>query len=194
MSDESHPRSLWGIIGICATVAVTSATAGWVVARAYLSDELEQIRRSRDWHLPENLAALGEVSKRVTLQLDERHELERSRQQIPQLKRELAATNSRLAVAQATAERLHARLMNLEGNTFELREGDARFIVPGQLALGVDSLYSINHSASVHLGKQSATLRPGEPIETEVGGVKYTIVFLRTDGQVGLFSVSSAKP
>jgi hypothetical protein len=123
-SGDSHPRSLWGVIAVCAGVAVTSATGGWIAGRAYVADELEQIRRSKEWRLPENLAELGALSKTVTLQLQERRELLLLRKEAPVLKAELELAKQNVTELRKYEEQLQQRLQNLEGETFEIREGE----------------------------------------------------------------------
>jgi hypothetical protein len=190
---QNHPTTLWAVIGICATVAVTSATGGWIVARAYLADELDQIRRAKEWRLPENLAELGTLSKTVALQLHEKQELERLRKEVPAISSQMTAAKQRVRQLEEAEKQLAERLRNLQGDTFEIKEGESRFIVPHRLALGVTYVSSAGHSVNVQLGTRSESLEPGEPIETVVDGKRYIITFVhKNEYSTGaLFSVDS---
>ena len=185
---SSYPKGLWAVIGVCATVAVSSLTGGWVAGRAYLSDELEQLRRSKDWRLPENLEALGKLSNAVALHLGERRELEELRKRAPQLTKELDASRQQVTALSAENAEMKQRLAALEGDTFELREGESRFIVPNRLALGVSDVSEYGHSVSVNLGTESAHLSPGEPVTTELKGMVYTITFVKLNDRAAVFT------
>jgi hypothetical protein len=168
---------------------VASGTAGWNVARAYLSDELDQIRRSKEWHLPEHLADLGKLSQDLRLQIAERRELEESRRRLPMAKAELAIAQKRLSESLQTNRELGRRLAKVEGDLFEVREGESRFILPNLLALGVSDISSVNHTASVQFGPQSATLSPGQRIAVVIEKTHYIVTFAKENGTTASFTL-----
>jgi len=205
MSNEVHnpPRSLWGIIGICGSVAALSAGAGWTVARGYVSDELEQIQRSKDWHLPENLAALGELSKALTLQIRERQDLDRLRQRLPRVEADLANTKQQLENEVARAKQqlaelsqrnqaLAATLAASQAETFDVRAGEAHFVVPRLLAVGVKEASDILNIAEVNFGDASAQLRPGQSIKATAGGKTYKVILIRIKSDTATFAIAAS--
>jgi transcription initiation factor TFIIIB Brf1 subunit/transcription initiation factor TFIIB len=176
---------LWSVLVIAATVGSAAAGAAWQVGRSRMEDELSQYRRSVDLGLPETLKAMRELSKGLTISLEERRQLET----VPRLRKENDLLRKQLADAKQALQAARESLTALEGDTFKLTEGKTRSVVPGRLALGIsDASYK---SCSVRLGKESTTLFLGEHIETVEGGMSYRVILLETeDGISCKFSLS----
>jgi hypothetical protein len=167
--------SLWSVLVIIAIVASTAAGAAWQVGRSRMEDELEQYRRSVDLGLPETLKAMQELSKRLTMSLEERKQLET----IPRLQAEANTLRDRLVKANQALQEARESLARLEGDTFTLAEGKTRLIVPGKLALGVnDASYG---DCLIRLGRESRLLSLGEPIEATEAGMRYRLILLEAE-------------
>jgi hypothetical protein len=192
MDTQQHAGrfTLWAVLGIAATVATTVAGGTWLVSRTYLQDELEQYRRSVEWRLPENLRQLGEVSKKLNVTMDERKELEALRAQAQALHDQTASLQSKLKAAEGSVAMLTKRVGELEGDTFEVQKGEARFIVPGRLAIGVNYTSTISNTADIQFGKESVSAKPGTPFEATIENIRYTITLLKIGDSSCTFAVS----
>jgi hypothetical protein len=163
---------LWSVLVIAATVGSATAGAAWQVGRSRMEDELAQYRRSVDLGLPETLKAMRELGNNLTITLEEKNQLK----EIPGLRAQNDALQKQLKAANQALEEARKSLAGLEGDTFKLTESKTRSIVPGRLALGIDDVsYSY---CSVRLGKESAQLSLGEPIEAIEGGMSYRLILL----------------
>lgn len=182
--------SLWAVLVIAGAVATTVGGGAWVVARTYLQDELEQYRRATEWRLPETLKELGELSKRLNVTLSERKELESLRSQSKTLQEQVTGLESKLKAAQESVALLTRRVAELEGETFEVAVGEARFVVPGVLAIGVKDASAILNEADVQFGRESVKARPGTPFEATVGKTKCTVTLLKITSRSCTFGVS----
>ena len=85
---------------------------------------------------------------------------------------------------------LTRRVAELEGETFEVAVGEARFVVPGELAIGVKDVNTVLNEADVQFGRQSVKARPGTPFEVTVGKVRYMVTLLKITGRSCTFGVS----
>ena len=186
---EQHGRfSWWVLLTSCALVASATATATWYVARAHIDDELRQYERSREWQLPALLKELGETSKRVHLQLQERQELDRLRTEVKELAQRSAAAGAQLQAVGTERDTLKKQVAEFHADRFELSEGEARVLVPGELAVGVK--FVTGREADVQFGNQLQRISVGTTLTAIAGGRRYAVTLVRAGGSACTFSVS----
>jgi seryl-tRNA synthetase len=187
--EQGHSKfSWWALVTTSAIVASASATATWYVARAHIDDELRQYERSKEWQLPALLKELGETSKRINLQLQERQELERLRGEVSELAQRNAAVTAKLQTIEADRESLKKQLAEFQADRFELREGEARVLVPGELAVGVK--YVSSGEAEIQFGNEPRRIAAGTTLTAIAGGRRYAVTLVRVGASACTFSVS----
>ena len=188
--DRDGRFSLWTVLTVAATVAVAAASGSWYVSRALLGDELEQYRRSSEWELPETLRALGEVSERTRLDLQERARLDELKSEAESNRTKLEELNRQVSTLAENNERLANRLLDLEGDTFTLAAGEGRKIAPG-LALGLRAASTVDNEAEVQFGDRLfRDLPPGTSLRETIDGKVYIITLLKVSYDQCTFAVT----
>jgi hypothetical protein len=188
--DHSGRFSLWAVLGIAAIVLTTTASATWFVSRAYVDDELAQYRSSEKWDLPQNLQRLGDLSAKLSLSLDERKELDSLRVEVRSLRDGTKEAAERLRHTAADLDAARKELASLKAETFEIAKGEAKFVVPGVLAIGLKDASTYLGQAEIQFGKETTTARPGTPFEATVEGTRYIVTLLHIRDSSCTFAVS----
>jgi len=122
---------LWGL-GIAAATIAATATVTWQIRKdriEALTDELETLRESKDWKLPDTLKQLNALSETLRADLGDRRELDELR------KKAVALLGLEERVAQLQMELEIAKTVSTE---VEVREGEAVELMKPALVLGVE--------------------------------------------------------
>ena len=190
--EHGHGRITWWVLlTTCAIVASTSATAAWYVARARIDDELRQYERSKEWQLPALLQELGRTAKLLNLQLQERQELDRLRVENKELSQKNLGMATQIETIGNDRDDLKKKLAEFEADRFDLRQGEARVLVPGELAIGIKNIY-LNQSAEVQFGEELKQVLAGATLVGTAGGKRIGVTLVRVDNFTCTFSVSTA--
>jgi hypothetical protein len=188
--NDQPPRTPWGIIVLVAVVAFAAFQLGWATGRGRLDDEMQQIQKSKDWKLPENLAALGALSKQVVLQLEERRKFEQLNRDEPKQLARLGEMESRINELASQSKELAAKVAACEPESVRVPVGEARFVVPRFLAIGVSATDIYGNKATIQLGGMQRVLSPGESVAAEWGKTRYVVTLVKVSRAYCDFSFS----
>jgi hypothetical protein len=177
--------SLWTVLTTAALVGSAMASGAWYVARARVDDELRQYERSKSWQLPQLLADMRGAAADMRAQLSDRAELKNLRARVPLLERQQANLVLQLATRDQELADMHHRYDPLGATTFELVRGEAREIVPGDIAIGVKDASNILGRVDVVFVGEQRTIAPGTTLQAAANGVDYRVTLVRiVDGGV----------
>lgn len=194
MEGTSDLFTAWQVLRLCVICVVATlgmaVPATWYVARTRIEDELRQYERSKDWKLPENLEALGKLSQSLGLQIKEREEFESLKREERELKIKVEDLTRHLAAADSAVQELRQMVAVIEHESFEVPLGEARFIVPGILSLGLRDTSTALNTASVDFAGQSSKLTPGGQIVKSIGGRRYVITLIKVQSKNAFFAVA----
>jgi hypothetical protein len=163
---------LWGL-GIAAATIAATATVTWQIRKdriEALTDELETLRESKDWKLPDTLKQLNALSETLRADLGDRSELDELR------KKAVALLGLEERVAQLQKELEIARTVSTE---VEVREGEAVELMKPALVLGVASF--LLNRATINITNQQSQLEMGNYIEVDYQGKQYRLTLLGID-------------
>lgn len=182
--------TLWGILGLIGTVVAVVVPATWIVAKVTESNELEAYRKGKDWKAAEAISSLIDLSKMAKLDAEERGELLRLRQQKQELAKAGRELQEQLDKLQTERDTLRRSLESIvkKIDTFEIRPGEARFVVPNTVAVGVVSIYVSLARCEVRVGERSETLQVGQALAMSFGGKGYSLILLRLSEKSCTFS------
>jgi len=163
---------LWGL-GIAAATIAATATVTWQIRKDRiegLTDELETLRASKDWKLPDTLKQLNALSETLRTDLGDRKELDELRKKTGVL----AGLQERVAQLQKELE--IARTVSTE---VEVREGEALELMKPALVLGVASFFL--NRATINITNKQSQLEVGNYIEVDYQGKQYRLTLLGID-------------
>jgi len=189
--NEKYEPTVWGMLGIVAAVAVVVGGGTWALATKLQSDELEGYRKAKDWKVKDAIETIEKVSNQVALNTNERGELLKLRvdnvsfeKTISEMKLNQQIEVSKLTDQIKSLEKSTGDLRNTLGsivketNSFEVPKGEARFVVPKTIAIGVESTF--DSFASVRIGDASATsMHPGEKLTVNLGTKVYAVTLMK---------------
>lgn len=179
------------MIVTCSIVGTTTFSAGWIGGRAYLGDQLDQYQRSESWHLPELLKNLGVVSKELSLSLAERKELASMQQSIAGLQRNLDSSRLQISSLQDDLGKAREELASMKVETFILNDGEARYIVPKEVAVGVKRAGIPTGEAEIQFAGQEHTVSAGATLEAIHAGKRYVLTVLEVKYERCKFGIAA---
>lgn len=173
--------SLTYLLSVIGATAVTVAGATWGVAKLTESNELEAYRIAKDWKAADAITSLQELSKSAKLDSDERTEILRLRQRVPELESILSKTTSEFEQTKSEVVSLRETLASLVKtiDQVEIPLRESRYVIPQTLAVGVHSIYTAMNRCGIRVGDRSESLEVGQPFEQLFVGKKYVLTLLK---------------
>jgi predicted RNase H-like nuclease (RuvC/YqgF family) len=190
---EGPPKTRWGWFVLLVAVALGGFELGWKISRSGLEDELQQLQRSKEWKLPENLAALGDLSRRVSLQMQERDELLKNRERVTALTVEAQELHAKVESLSDANAKLAAEAAACTPEVLTIEVGEAKQFAPGW-SVGVKRTDTSKSEAVVQTGQNLHTLGPGNSVTYVINGSKYTITLAKIEMFSCKFEISRYKP
>ncbi len=167
-SIEVNTKNVLWAIGAFAAIVATTAGAVWAIRidrLEQLKHENEIIKESKDWKLPETLNSLNELSKKVTLQIEEREKLNAltsERESLIKSNNELQAEISKLKDANAQLD-VALKQSILATQYFEVARGESADLIKNAVAVGVETVYS--DSAEININNDHHRLKITNTVE-----------------------------
>lgn len=179
--NEPFEVNVWGILVVSAIVAAAAASATWLVAKTVESNELEGYRRAKEWKVAEAIVSIAEVSKAAKINVQERKELLSLRRANQLFDLEGAKLKSQLAALQSERDGLRRSLASIVKpiNVLDLPLGEARFIVPNTVAVGVVGIYRTLNICEVRIGDRKEQLQVGQSLSHLLNGKEYRLALLK---------------
>ena len=160
---EGPPKTKWGWFVLLVAVALGAFELGWKISRTRVEDELQQIQRSKEWKLPENLAALGDLSRRVSLQLQEREDLIKNRERVTVLTVQAQHLQEKIETLSEANAKLTAEAAGCTPDVLTVEVGEAKQFAPGW-PVGVKQTDTTKNEAIIQTGPNLNTLGPGNSV------------------------------
>jgi predicted nuclease with TOPRIM domain len=176
------PKQLWTAITVVAALVVATSAVTWEIRKDVvdaLKRQIESYEKSNNWKLPETITEIRKASEALTLQLNERKELEALRAETAKLREHnsrleaaLKTSSDKLATAEATLDNIIRKT-----DVIELSEGQSAALVENNVYLGVKNV--ARTYASVSLAERSEILDIGETKKYSFGAKACRVTLLR---------------
>jgi hypothetical protein len=189
---EAPPQTTWGWFVLLVVVALGAFELGWKIGRTRIEDELQQLRRASEWQLPQNLQALGDLSRKVSLQLQERQELLTNRQNVMKLTARVEELQVKIASVEDANTKLAAEAAGCTPDVLTVEVGEAKQFAPGW-SVGVKTVNTTSNEAVVQTGPNLNTLSVGTSTSYEINGTKYTVTLAKVGPLSCRFEIIKAK-
>jgi hypothetical protein len=199
MSNLEKRKIDWGpiaaVLAIFVTVLLAVAGGTWAVAQKMQSDELEGYRQSQQANFQETTADLKKYAHEAQLAAADQNELADLRKRLPELESTTAVLRTKLE--QTVAERnslkltLDSMLKNVQ--TVEIPLGEAKYIIPNTVALGVVSISTISNSCDVQIAGDRSSINVGGVLPVKFANNVYNLTLLKISESSATFSFTQAQ-
>jgi hypothetical protein len=168
-------HALWAIGAVAALIA-TTAGATWYIRNDRIDElnhEIEMLKSSREWKLPETLQALKDVSEKVRLNMEERETLDKLKvdnDSLTKKNNELQSEISKVTDRLSEVESVLKKSISVSAKP-ELAEGESADLIANDVSVGVLSIYYPD-GAHITFRDSDETLYVGKRSEFDYAGHK----------------------